>query len=312
MNIQKLLMTILLFVGCSSSEGVTPLMKASSNGNIAEAKKLITKNSIDKTSSYGWTALMFASSNGHKNVVKLLLKEGANPNIVSRSIPARFETTGDTPPTTALAEAIKNSHISIAKMLIEHGASIDRNAIAFSGGRGDIDLVRLMMEKGADMDVSSNSPFYLSALSLAARGGKLDMIKFLMHNGANINKVHHRSNALAQAVMVNRVKTVKYLLEHKANPNIKLGSSSVLYEAITMYMKKEDYKKNEEIVKLLMKYGADKFYEPLNGGKTILEMAKERYDNSLKYYKDASHSQKGKEKSLKHELAIIEILETKP
>ena len=280
MNIKKIFIFLLtlFFIACSTNEGVTPLMKASMNGNITQVKQFINKKSINATSSYGWTALMFASWKGHEDIVNLLLDKGANPNVLSGEIPAKFETTGNMPPTTALGTAIKHKHISIAKILIENGALIDRDSIAQVGATGDISLVKLMISKGANIDVSGSTSYYPSALCMASREGKLEMVKFLINNGANPNKIHHiRHNALKEAVVKSQLDVVRYLLKNKANPNIKLGNETVLYLAIATYIHEEDYDNNYEIIKLLLLYGADRFFKPFNGNETIVDKAKTKY-----------------------------------
>ena len=106
---------LLLLFGCATNPNVTPLMKAAKSGDVANVKQLIGDGmNIDEESAYGWTALMFASWQGHEDVVRLLLKAGADTDHVSGRVPSRFETTTGHPPTTALAEAIRDEHFHVA------------------------------------------------------------------------------------------------------------------------------------------------------------------------------------------------------
>ncbi len=50
-------------------------------GNIEKVQKLINDGFSPDSHDFGYTALMAASHSGKKEVVSLLLKHGANPNI---------------------------------------------------------------------------------------------------------------------------------------------------------------------------------------------------------------------------------------
>jgi TonB family protein len=70
--------------------GVTPLMRAAADADIAKMKALLASGAhVDAADSSGWTALMYAAASTHSKPVQLLLRAGANPNHRSFS--------GDTP-----------------------------------------------------------------------------------------------------------------------------------------------------------------------------------------------------------------------
>lgn len=118
------------------------------------------------------TALHRAAGKGHKNTVELLLKSGADINILNNS--------GQTPGYWAYYLQ-GNNHQDIAKMLIEAG--LDLNTQSKSSGwtmlmwasyRGDIDMVNLLLEKGADPAIKGKDGN--NALDLAKRKGKLKVV----------------------------------------------------------------------------------------------------------------------------------------
>jgi len=64
-----------------ATAGVTPLMLAAKRGDGQVVKSLLKKGAdANATSEDGWTALMAASEGGHLAIVKRLLKYGADVN----------------------------------------------------------------------------------------------------------------------------------------------------------------------------------------------------------------------------------------
>jgi ankyrin repeat protein len=61
--------------------GLTALMNAAGRGHKKVCELLIQHNAnVDAQNRYNWTALMFAALHGHDQICKLLLEHGANPN----------------------------------------------------------------------------------------------------------------------------------------------------------------------------------------------------------------------------------------
>lgn len=90
--------------------GFSPLILACYKGNSEVAKFLIQKKStLDYVSDEG-TALMAAVVRGKNELVKLLLENGANPNLTNLE------------GTTALMYAAQFKNIELAKLLLQHKA----------------------------------------------------------------------------------------------------------------------------------------------------------------------------------------------
>ena len=89
----------------------TSLMAASLNGH-QQVVELLLKKKADPNiqNNDGWTALMVASQNGHQQVVELLLKEKANPNIQ------------DNDGETALMAASEDDNQQMVKLLLKEKA----------------------------------------------------------------------------------------------------------------------------------------------------------------------------------------------
>lgn len=73
------------------------------------------RDSINKQSEKGHFPLLVASEKGDYNIVALLLKNGANVNLKSKSI---FKI-------TPLMVAAKGGHTNVVKLLLAHGADVD-------------------------------------------------------------------------------------------------------------------------------------------------------------------------------------------
>lgn len=72
-------------VNLKDPEGRTPLMYASYNGHEAIIRKLVEKGAdVNMQDLYGRSALMMASSGPYPAAVKYLLEHGANPNLVDK------------------------------------------------------------------------------------------------------------------------------------------------------------------------------------------------------------------------------------
>ena len=69
----------------AKDEGETALMKASQNGH-KEIVEILLENGADVNvkNRDNWTALMWASWNGYKEIVEILLENGADVNVKNR------------------------------------------------------------------------------------------------------------------------------------------------------------------------------------------------------------------------------------
>lgn len=147
--------------------------------------------------------------------VKLCLSHGADPN---RNL---FEEDK-----TALAAVAETASIEIAKLLLEHGANVKNSAAAVAAAAaGKTDMVRFLLEKGADVDeMGIYHPYDRrceervgSALHQAARNGHQDIVALLLGEGADVNLKDLRGRtplALAEAEGNDAVKSL--LREHGA------------------------------------------------------------------------------------------------
>ena len=135
---------------------------------------------------------------GHTKLLLLLLKKGANINIVYER---------------AIVLSAENGHIDVVKLLLKKGVQMNEHnstALAYSAQNGHIKIIKLLLDNGADIHVNHEY-----ALTLSALCGQTEVIKLLLKNGAN---VHANNNfILWRSAFYGKVEVVKLLLDHGAN-----------------------------------------------------------------------------------------------
>jgi ankyrin repeat protein len=114
----------------------------------------------------------------------------------------------------------------------------------------------LLLEKGAD--VKAHDGLGQTPLYAAAERGKADMVKLLLDKGADPNERLSGSRgdrtplyAAATRTSDKSLETARLLLEHKADPNIVMKSGTVL-DAV----EKLSAQRGAAMVKLLKEFGA--------------------------------------------------------
>ncbi|EQB52360.1 hypothetical protein CGLO_08024 [Colletotrichum gloeosporioides Cg-14] len=157
----------------------TPLLLASERGNMDIVRMLVELNVNVKPQSedrqYRLTPLQSAAQNGHANIVRILLDSGAKIDTL------------DTCQKSPLRLAIEEGHTDAAKELIDEGADVNEKMfdiheflrfdgdtlLHIAGSHANADLVRLLLENGADKQVK-NEP------GRTARSAALDVRKILL------------------------------------------------------------------------------------------------------------------------------------
>lgn len=299
--------------GCFSGEGMTPLLLAAHGGdNSALKARIAAGDNVNERSRYGWTALMFASWKGHREQVAALLDAGADPNLVSGEVPSSFETVAGTAPTTALQQAIESDHLDIARQLMARGANPDPGAAAAAGGKGDLALLEEFDRRGVDWNQPSSHAWHGTALRSAAAAGNRRNLDWLLRHGADPN-LANSSTPLKEAVDADDPETVRFLLERGADPNVVYWTdATVLFTAVTKHTEGHRYDKNLEVIRLLLKHGADRNHRATSDKVTALELLRIQRKNGEKYLEKAEDPEirKRHEASARHDEAVMRLLDS--
>ena len=84
----------------------------------------------------------------------------------------------------ALLRASGKGHTAVVELLLDKGAQIDVRALCSAARAGELEMVRLLLEKGVDPNGATGSP---SPLCFALRFDRIEMVKLLLGGGADIN-----------------------------------------------------------------------------------------------------------------------------
>ncbi len=162
---------------------------------------------------------------------------------------------------TPLAAAGREGHLDVVRYLLEKGANIrggigckdcDNTTLTIAACKGRTEVVKLFLKKGAR--VNDRTERGQDCLDDASGCGKPDMVKFLLDRGANVNaKSEDGSTALLGATAGGHAEIVKLLLKEGAAPDGRFPMS-----ALWNFVKFEKQAEVEE-----------------KGGLTLLEVAQE-------------------------------------
>lgn len=152
-----------------------------------------------------------------------------------------------------LAAAARNDFAAVEKLLKE-GANANAKdegnmqPLVFAVNFGSIEIVRLLLESGADPDIKIEGA---TVLATAAMNGYARIAALLLEAGARVDERYgNESTPLMNAVFMNHASTVETILKH--DPNLSLENSDGM-TALSI-AQAQGY---TQLVELLLKYGVN-------------------------------------------------------
>ena len=154
------------------------LSLACGRDNINKVKRIISSGMADVN--FGWgscgmTPLIFASRYNHKDVVQILLDNGADPDKAVEN--------GWTP----LHLAADRGHRDVVEVLLNGGVEPNQTnnervtPLHVAAGKGHKSVVQLLLARGADVNATVRGK---TSLDLAAQGGHTDVVHILQGRDA--------------------------------------------------------------------------------------------------------------------------------
>lgn len=136
----------------------------------------------------GLTLLMLAATNGHAELVSNLIERGVD-------IGAICEEQNDF---DAMIMACAQGHVAVALQLLDHGVDVNKRyapgssrgrvgnqtALSIAANRGHIDICRLLIKRGADMEIVADSG-YTALMWALVNGASEEAAELLLDAGAN-------------------------------------------------------------------------------------------------------------------------------
>lgn len=207
----------------SNAYGHTPLHIALRE-NHRDIVKLLIANGAEVIDS---GLLSMAVGKGYKDIVELMIANGAKVNekhLRSAAIGGHKDILklllahGPEVSATVLYLAAEGGHQEIVELLLSHGAKVSPHVAALWG---DMVTVRNYLEQG--MDVNALDEYYSRTLLYeAAAAGHKEMTEFLLAKGAQVNVLEkHGQTPIHKAVMNKHKEIVELLIARGADINIR-------------------------------------------------------------------------------------------
>ncbi len=157
--------------------------------------------SVDSSDSSGNTLLILAVIEGKPELVKSLLALNANPKHRNK--------VGD----SALMFAALGGNLEIVRLLVGHGAEINQSgwtSLHYCAWSGHTEVCKFLLDKGADIDAASENG--TTPLMMAVRGGHMATVKLLVWEFAELEvRNQDGATALQWALKGERVEIVNHL-----------------------------------------------------------------------------------------------------
>lgn len=165
------------------------------------------------------------------DAVRALLRRGFDPNAV------------DSHGNSALYLALQYRALKVARLLVaQPGLHIDQRnpagetALMIACLRGDNDLARAMIQRGAQVNPASDAPAW-TALSYAATSGDDTLVKLLLAKGARVHQAApNGTTPLMMAAYFGHTSTVRLLLAAGADARRK---NAMGFTAMDLAMQRE-------------------------------------------------------------------------
>ena len=198
-----------------SQEITSAFIRAVRAGDLIKIEQLLDQITHINVRDQQHAALHIAAQHGQRNTVLRLIRAGAQLHIVDRGqkwLPLYY--------------AIENDLTEITTMLIVAGTPLhyddqsDRTALHMAAGRGNADIVSLLLTDSEEARIDAGDASGATALFIASAKGHLEIVNMLLDAGADPDRPFEQSyHVLYYAILEGHFEIMKRLLAAGADPN---------------------------------------------------------------------------------------------
>ncbi len=159
---------------------------------------------------YGTSLTISAEQNPSLDVIKLLIKYGADVNY-------KAKTEWDTDYTPFIA-SVRNPNVEIMKLLMTFSTGVagqKSEALWWAVSAGNTAAVRILLDSGAVYDYAGDAWYREFPLLIAATNGDSEIVRLLLESGVNVNE-HLEDGKTALTTAMKNPEVVRLLLEEGA------------------------------------------------------------------------------------------------
>lgn len=177
-------------------------------GNASRVSELLKKNPalIKATTKNGTTAVLLAVNTGHDDIAESLVATGIELNIFEAAATSRLDR----------VQELLNKSPELIKAYSPDGWT------ALHLSFGSLDVVDLLLDRGADVNAVSKNAFSATPLQGAALFQTINLAKVLIEHGADVNcRSAAGSTPLHEVAGKGQIEFAKLLLDNGADINAK-------------------------------------------------------------------------------------------